>query len=297
MGPRWATLGVLCPLLAAGCVTTHAPEPAPPRRVERPLLTAPAVADDLVFIDIAVLERPVGDFYVNSPLWKFADEQVIAPDRRAVIEDNGLRLGLIGGTLPAELQDLLGSKRSCPDPRRIQTHAGTVTSLNVGTTLPECQFGLHEDGKTTAVRLQQADCVLRVTPTFAEGAQTRLQVVPEVLHGGTTLLPRPAADRSGWELHQHRAAEGCPAAGWDVTLAPGQYLVIGGRFDRPDTLGHRMFIRPEPNPVQYVVILRGRPPAQPHRREDDGLSRQTPSLRGRQAPRWRNGCAGLCKLK
>jgi hypothetical protein len=108
--------------------------------------------------------------------------------------------------------------------------------------------------------------------------------VPEIMHGGTTLMPRPAADRSGWELHQHRPTESYPTAGWDVTLAPGQYLLVGGRFDRPDTLGHRLFIRPEPNPVQYLMLIRaGRlQPVGPTGAEGDDGSRAIPSL-ARQA--------------
>lgn len=267
-------------------MTTRPPDVAAPRRVDRARVATPAAAaDDLVFIDIAVLERSVGDFYVNSRLWESADEQAIPPERRGGIEDNGIRLGLIGGTLPTELQNLLGSKRSCPDPRRIQTHAGTTTALNVGPSLAECPFDLHDDGKTTAFRLQQADCVLRVTPTLDEGARTHLQVVPEVLHGGTSLLPRPAEDRSGWELHQHRASERYPACAWEVALSPGQYLVVSGRFDRPETLGHRMFIRPEPNPVQYVVVIRAgraRPAAPTGAADDDSPAGSTPSL-ARQA--------------
>lgn len=269
--------------LVGGCVTTRLPQAPPPRRAETAVAARPD-ADDRVVIDVAMLERAVGDFYLNSRLWEAADEQMIPPERRAGIEDNGLRLGLIGGTLPTELQDLIASKRTCPDPRRIQTHAGTSTTLPLGTTLPECQFILHEDGKATTASLQQADGILRVTPTFGDGGRIRLQVMPEVMHGGTTLMPRPAADRSGWELHQHRPAESYPSAGWDVMLAPGQYLLVGGRFDRPNTLGHRMFIRPEPNPVQYLMLIRAArlQPARPTGAESDGGSQAIPSL-ARQA--------------
>lgn len=286
MESRWAIPGLALALLA-GCVTTHRSAVVPPpRRAERPMVSD-AGALDLVLIDVAVLERPVGDHYVNVRLWDAADEQVIPPERRAVIEDNGFRVGVIGGTLPAELQDLLGSKRSCPDPRRIQTHAGNATPLTFGASLPLCQFDLHEDDKVTAVRLPQVDCILRVTPTMSDGGRTRLQVVPEVLHGDTALRPRPAADRSGWELHQHRAAEPYTAAAWDVTVAPGQYLLVGGRFDRGDTLGHRTFIHPEPNPVQYLLVLRAsrlQPPGIAGAPENEDRPSQAPSL-ARQAGR------------
>jgi hypothetical protein len=281
----WWVIPVVVLALLEGCMNTHRPSAVPPaRRSERPVVADPA-ARDLVLIDLAVLERPVGDYYVNVRLWEDADEQIIPPERRAIIEDNGFRVGVIGGTLPGALQDLLGSKRSCPDPRRIQTHAGNATTLTFGASLPLCQFDLHDDDKVTAVRLPQADCILRVTPTLGDGGRTRLQVVPEVLHGDTALLPRPAADRSGWELHQHRAAEPYPAAAWDVTLSPGQYLIVGGRFDRGDTLGHRTFIHLEPNPIQYLFVLRAsqmQPPRLAGAPDEDDRTRQSPSL-ARQA--------------
>src|SRR5262249_6560884 len=145
-------------------------------------------------------------------------------EQRAVIDDNGFRIGVIGGALPIELQNLLASKRSCPDPRRIQTHAGSSTSIALGPTDPGCEFQLHEDGKTTPAALKNADFKLQLTPTPADG-RIRLQVVPEVMHGDTALLPRPAADRSGWELQQHRPTERYSSVSWEVAVAPGQYLL------------------------------------------------------------------------
>ena len=48
---------------------------------------------DVVQMDIALLERPVGDSYINRDLWTTADEQVIALERKAQLDDNGFRVG------------------------------------------------------------------------------------------------------------------------------------------------------------------------------------------------------------
>ena len=40
-------------------------------------------------------------------------------------------------------------------------------------------------------------------------------------------------------------AEKIADLGWEVTMAPGEYLVIGAREDRPGTLGHQAFVRPD----------------------------------------------------
>jgi hypothetical protein len=199
---------------------------------------------------------PVGDLYINQNLWAVADEQVIPAEKRAVMEDNGFRLGQIGGALPPQLQNLVTSKRSCADPRRVQTHSGSTVRIPLGTTMPLCTFGLHDDKKITPVTLEDADCVLAVTPTLTEDGRTRLQFVPEVHHGHSALLAGPAADRSGWELQQQRPTEHYQALAWEVCVNPGEYLVIGARFERGDTLGHRTFLRGQPEPCQRLVVLR-----------------------------------------
>ena len=68
---------------------------------------------------------------------------------------------------------------------------------------------------------------------------------------------RPLADRSGWTLQLQQPTEAYAALGWEVSLAPGEYLVVGARFDRPGTLGHEAFVRTdEPAPVQRLLFLR-----------------------------------------
>jgi hypothetical protein len=45
--------------------------------------------------------------------------------------------------------------------------------------------------------------------------------------------------------------------GWDVTVAPNEYVVLGARSDRPATLGHASFVRGgEAVPVQRLLVIR-----------------------------------------
>src|SRR5947199_266853 len=69
-------------------------------------LGGPAGAD-VVQIDVALVERPPGDRYVNGELWQLADEQGVTLERKAVLEENGFRVGQVGGLPPAGLQALL----------------------------------------------------------------------------------------------------------------------------------------------------------------------------------------------
>ena len=215
---------------------------------------------DVVQMDIALLERPVGDSYINRDLWTTADEQVIALERKAQLDDNGFRVGQIGGITPAGLQTLLTSERSCTDPRRIQVHAGKPTTLSLGPTAVECCYEIDQNGQKAPVSLAQARCMLEIVPTLTKEGRTKLTFTPIIQHGGATLSLKPVADSSGvkqWSLQEERPAERYPALSWEVTLAPNEYVVIGGRFDRPQTLGHQCFIRAgESTPVQRLLVIR-----------------------------------------
>jgi hypothetical protein len=212
---------------------------------------------DVIQMDVALVERPLGDGYLNRSLWTVADEQVIALDSKAILEDNGFRIGQIGGITPVELQSLLTSERSCANPRRIQLRAGKSTVLELGPEMGECRFQLAKDGEPSPVTMPHAQPTLEIHPSLTEDGRTRLRFVPIVQHGDANLIPKPAPDRSGWLLVQERPSQRYSELAWEVTLAPNEYLVVGGRFDRPETLGHQCFLRrDEATPVQRLLVIR-----------------------------------------
>lgn len=217
-------------------------------------------APDIVQMDVALVERPVGDRTINEQLWGLADEQVIELERKAVLEDNGLRVCQVGGQTPAELLDLLTRERSCANPRRIQARAGKSSTLVLGPSRDECHFRLHQNGEDLAVGLENAQCVVQVTPSLTADGRTRLQFTPQVRHGTCQPVFRPTAEGS-WMLQDQQPTETYAGLGWEVTLAPNEYVVVGGRFDRPGTLGHECFVRAdEERPVQRLLVVRtGRP--------------------------------------
>lgn len=212
---------------------------------------------DVVQMDVALLEQPVGDRYINQDFWSIADEQVVALERRAHLEDNGFRVGQLGGLPPTEFQTLLTSERSCANPRRIHLHAGKPWTVNLGPVLATCSFQFAEGGQSRPVNLEGAECALEVVPELTPDNRVRLRFTPLVQHGTSALLPCPAADRSGWVLQPQRPAERFPSLSWEVTLSANEFVVIGGRYDRPQTLGHESFVRSEgPTTKQRLLVIR-----------------------------------------
>jgi hypothetical protein len=231
----------------------------------RPRLLQGPTGSDVIQLDVAVLEGSVGNRPFNRDLWTLADEQGIPPEIEAVLEANGLRVGQIGGLAPPELQTLLASERSCVRSRRIQLRSGTPRTLVLGPAVTQGRFEIHENGHDIPVTLDKSSCVLRVIPTLAADGRTRLQFIPEVQRKST---PVPAANDAGspaWERaasvdlqgRDQESSQRFASLSWEITLPPNDYLLIGGRYDRPNTLGWQSFIRTDEDaPVQRLLVIR-----------------------------------------
>jgi hypothetical protein len=200
--------------------------------------------------------RPVGDPYINQELWAHADEQAVALDRKAVLEENGFRVCQVGGLAPAGLQMLLTSEKSCINPRCLYARAGNPVSVALGPTRTSFQFRVP-DGPPELLRREQAECLLEIVPRLTSDGRTRLHITPQIRHGSTDTSFVAAKDGSGWLMQTEKPTESFSSLSWDVTLAPNEYLVVGAREDRPDSLGCQCFIRrDETVPVQRLLVIR-----------------------------------------
>ncbi len=247
-------LGLLVGLLG-GCISEQ------PLRstswIERLRGTSGPTGPDVVQMEVDLIERPMNDPYLNYGLWKLADEQMVDLDRKAVLQDNGFQVGLISGLMPPPLLDLLRSERSCANPRLILFHAGDPKNVVLGPTLPSCSFQLTLNGQSEEVHLDQALCALVVTATLVENGRVRLSFVPQVKHGQSLMAYRSAPNGQDFVMQEERPTENYAPLAWEVTTSPNEYIIIGGRMDSPESLGHACFIRPgETRGVQRVLALR-----------------------------------------
>ncbi len=248
---RWALVPLVV-LLPAGCALIGPEETAHTARLR------PQLAADAVVIDFALLERSVGDPYLDRELWTHTDQIVVDLDKKALLDDNGFRVGQVIGMTPADLQELLKSDRCCLNPRRSFAHSGQTETFYLSTLpLAHCDYDLHLGGPTQEVSVDRARFCLDVTPTLTPDGKTRLRFLPKVETGEQVLPFQPAPEQAGWQFKIERPNKAYPALAWEVTLAPNEYLIVGARLDKPGTLGHRALVEEQGrHPVQRVLVIR-----------------------------------------
>ncbi|HLJ94100.1 MAG TPA: hypothetical protein VKU02_13015 [Gemmataceae bacterium] len=214
-------------------------------------------AGDVIQVEVSLVERPPGDTFLNQELWALADEQVIPLERKAALEENGFHIGQLGGNTPAGLLTLLTSEQSNVNPRRLFVHTGQPNRIVLGPTATRCSFQIQQDGGPADVSVERAQCAFNMVASLSTDGRTRLRFTPQIRHGEKMLAPRAATDGSGFVLQEEWPTQSYAGLDWDVTLAANQYVVVGARLDRPQTLGYQCFVRREESPpAQRLLVIR-----------------------------------------
>src|SRR5262245_34268854 len=179
---------------------------------------APAIAPEGLFVESMLLERPLGDPLLDRDLWA-ATLPVGAPETRALLAENGLRVGVLGGNLPQRLQDLLESEADTVDPRGLTFNLRKEAVLPHAGPVDPCKFALTTDlaGQPKAVELKQARCGVLVRPQPAEGGHVRVWCEPQIQYGERRDLYRPNEDGTGFAKIEEVPLERFPTLTFDVT--------------------------------------------------------------------------------
>lgn len=195
---------------------------------------------DAVFIEYALIERPAGAPAVNRDVWANVDETILPSDTRALLAENGLRVGVVGGLLPSELEAMIANPKSSLGHRQRRLYVNNPAALTVNGPVQSAEYQVRPslEGTPTTVKFEQAKFTLTFTPSHAAEGIT-LRCVPEVEYqDGKHFLPTGAAG-AGWEAG--KPVEKYPSLAWEVTLSPRQFLVIGTDYDRGAWLGNQLF--------------------------------------------------------
>jgi hypothetical protein len=255
MAPRLRPILLLCLLLGvSGCAWLQQTE----RSSLIPRQRGPALpqSDDLVTLDIAVIEKPLGDPYLNRELWTSTDDMLLDMEHKALVQKNGYRIGQVVGLMPEALQSLLKSERYCLNPRRRVVASGQRLTQFLGPVYPQAEFTLREGEKTTPLSLDQARFCLDVVPTRTKDNKVRLAFTPKVETGERMLPFQPDVAHSTWTLCVDKPARVFSNLSWEITVEPHKFLVVGTLLDQKESVGYRTFTQEEYPALQRLLVIR-----------------------------------------
>jgi hypothetical protein len=205
-------------------------------------------------LDTAIVSRPAGEHVVDASVWEVADQQSIPAEARQALEANGIRIGIITGNLPADINEAF---KPAPPQRETQwVHIaipeGERTPIVVGSRTDSVALLLNHRGKVNGRDYQSAEGRIIVSPSHSGSKSVSLRLVPEIHHGESRRTIAPLQSNSPFSQQDFKIKDGqqedvLREMAVSVDLLPGQTLVLGCRPQQPRSLGSFLFTGTEPN--------------------------------------------------
>jgi hypothetical protein len=199
-----------------------------------------------VFLQTTLIDQPAGDPYLTHDLWAGAGKPV-PPDRAALLAENGIRVGRIDGNPPPEFLKLVTSERHTVHPTQRTCSPGDTKVVPVNGPIPRTEFGVTTEigAAPTPFNLSAAECGLAVTPAAAEDGRVLLAFEPRIQFGQKQGWLRLTTDGTGFAWRDAKPSEAFTRLGWEATLGPKDYLIIGPTEQPVGALGGTLFVNPE----------------------------------------------------
>ena len=185
---------IVAALILSGCAGTPTVKGRSPLQPSQ--MSADSVAMEIVFVRF-----PLNDPDANGKLWDQVDEQYFPAELRQRLAKNGLRAGLIGDQVPAELAKLLESKDKSPPGGQVQLASAAELEASVHPMARHLQMraghrneivasGIYdnmpvlasESGELGGQSYLQAQCILAAKAFPQADGRVRLELVPELHH-------------------------------------------------------------------------------------------------------------------
>lgn len=249
----------LCVAVVGGCRNHSNPiDPTTPRPVTRSF--TPAIVPEGLYVSSILLERPVGDAFIDRDLWA-TTVPAGEPESRALLAENGLRAGILLRSLPQQFQDLLESESNTVAPQGLTFNTRTEAVIPTAGPVEPCKFTLLADlaGQPRLVELKQARCGILVKPRAAEAGRVRIWCEPQIQYGARRDWYRPTEDGTGFVKLEEIPLEKYPALGFEAILEADDCLVIGWQAEQSNTIGSVLFgVEADNRPRQRVLVIRAR---------------------------------------
>lgn len=235
------------------------------------------LAPDAVVFDVLIAHVPYNERDLVKNLWKDVDELEVDPTKRAALNEQGFRVGLLGASMPESLSRLLALKgrelRSSliedVDLSKVESALAPISyskpvSLRAGT---KSSIVMRSDVIPSAPILEKSpDGALQgktyadVTPIFnvaieqsADGS-VLFDLAPFLRYGASQTVTR--YQHGQLVKTQEQPTKSFDNLRFSINLRPGQFLVIGASDTKTNALGRYFFNEGGDDFEQTVLVLR-----------------------------------------
>ncbi|WP_020471043.1 hypothetical protein [Zavarzinella formosa] len=250
MNSRFRIIGMalLLPSLA-GCLTADA---VGSRWMDRFQIFRPPLDSESAFVEYVLIERPQGDEVINRRVWDRIDEMVLPLEVKTVVEENGLRVGVISGSTPGPLRGLIEDPRTDRGHRFRSFHAEKPISLAVTPMLPKADFNFTAGNHPPVLFAHdQAQLGFQLSISPGKEGTVILKCVPE----GKFRDPKPFS--TDLTIDREFSTEQFTDGTFEIALGPTEYLVIGTDVYREKTFGHASYVgMTNEKRVQRLLVIK-----------------------------------------
>lgn len=241
----------------------------------KPIIGTPPLSADTVVVETAFLKVSLDDTALEREIWESCDELVVSADLRRKLAANGIRVGVLGSTVPQGFRKLIDQQASqnpldtppdsqvtSPDKSDVTTRVqvihcrpGKRTRIVTSIEYPELScFETDDQGAVHGETLYQAVCQLGLKVAACGDGTAKVELTPEIEHGETR--NRFVAADGAFALQPARERRVIERLRAEAALSPGQFLLIG---TSPEACGiGKDFFTAELNstPRRTILVLR-----------------------------------------
>ena len=237
--------------IACGCASLPS-EDLSDKSILPPLRKAPDQLElEVIFLQIPKSQHPAAD-----QLWSEVDEVAVSADRRRQLWQNGFRVGVVGSQLPQQIAEIVqdaefrdGSTEGEPQfadademkaiRRQMFVRQGQPGELVVASIRPELHLLQVIAGDLQGSTFHDAQPQFAVTASRTDDRRIQLTLAPEVHYG--QFRQRYVPGEGMFRLENRRDKKVLDELEVQVTLGPGQIMMLGSDPARQGSLGHRFF--------------------------------------------------------
>ena len=202
------------------------------------------------------VEQPAGNEYLTRGIWKDATDP-ISHELSTLLAANGLRVGVIRGQTPPELERLGTSTASSVGLIQRSFVAGKSRTIPINGPADAEDLritnNLPNDVETHSLRA--ADYGVEVVGTPTENGHVRVRCTLTIQHGDQQGWLVPNSDGTGFMRKEERPAISLGKMTWELTLGRTDILLIGSTEAPAGTLGQAYFYMSYPDRQRQRVFV------------------------------------------